>query len=1434
VIAVSSLAAALLIAPTVSADTYVSGTITSNTVWGVDGIPPDDSRYILPDDVTVAPGVTLRILPNTTVLFDAGVTLYVEGSLYADGNADDPIVFGENDTASVQPPRGIEFRPSGVGSVSYSTFNRFYAAVTAIQSNPTIQYNKVVSALIGFNLEQSSSFVYGNTIQRAAIGILVNASSDAYVGANTVNGTDVGIEILTSGSPTIAGNAITNVTSSFSVGIRAGAGTSPAIVGNWIYRVRGINGGTPLSPGANGTNGGLAFGIFLNAATYARVDSNWIDTILGGDGGDGAANSGGVGGRGGDGGPGVGVVSIDVPSLDLVTNTITNLVGGRGGRGGQGGAPVTLVGGDGGDGGDVAGAVIVNATAYATLWTNWAQSVTAGLGGTGGLGDSSGSDGDGGAGGDAFGLFVGNAPDADLSGNTVIGVLGGFAGNSTGGAGRGAGGKGGDAIALLAFPTGSSSLFHSNLVSDIRGGQGGRGVTGGPGGDASGAVGFGLLDGVFDDTTLSSNWFEFITGGEGGAGGRGGGNGGLAAGISMLQVRVASAGNTVTMIRGGDGGDAGASFSGGAGGDATGFAVVLVPEAVSDLDTVNGITKGAPGSPAPSTTTYGRGYYAGGNTTIRTSLTVENGTLTSIGDLDIAIEDYANGTTIATSFDGSRISIGSAGNLTVMNYLQVDVFWPDGTTLVAGATILVADNGVPVWNAPSPTGSQSWILATDRVYINSNLATDNVTDVTVSYLAYSFQNNPRSVDLAAAAMESFVMVDTDAPSSTAGALPTYTTTLTFDISYVASDGAGVGLRDITLWSRKDGGSWTSYGTQPAGNSGTFLFTASGDGTYAFATVAEDSAGNVELLPAGNDTWTVVDTTRPASRVAGLPTYQTTAAFLVTWGPEPGVTDIARYTVQYNRGAGWVDWLIGVTATSATFTANPAYGVYEFRSIATDSAGNVEVVSGNDTWTFVDTEPPSSRVFPLTTYQTSLTFTVSWGPVFDSADIASYRIEVNDNGGGWSVWLASTDATGSSFTGLDGHRYEFRSIATDFAGNVEPSPSGNDTWTVVDVTPPESAVSSLPVYSTTLVLSLSWGPVAGTADIATYTIEVSDNGGSWAPISAYVGTSSTSGSFTGVDGHRYAFRSRATDAAGNVEAVSGNDTWTLVDATAPFATAGAPQGSGTNTTPSVSITFSESMDRDSVERAFSISPDVAGQFTWSPDSRILTFTPDQSLENGRDYRVTVDAGAHDLAGNSMAVAYTFTFTTSAAAPPIGGFNFADAWWVLLVIGAAAGAVFFVVRRRQQAVTGTAPKPAAPPAKDQGEAIIEDVFLLYHRDGILIKHETRRLRPEVDSDILSGMLTAVQQFVKDALRGDDYAELNEMKVGHMHILIGRGKWLVLAARIEGEGTASWTQQIERCIKDMEDHHWDQLEEWDGDMNLSRVLAPYVKKLIRGEYG
>jgi hypothetical protein len=679
--------------------------------------------------------------------------------------------------------------------------------------------------------------------------------------------------------------------------------------------------------------------------------------------------------------------------------------------------------------------------------------------------------------------------------------------------------------------------------------------------------------------------------------------------------------------------------------------------------------------------------------------------------------------------------------------------------------------------------------------------------------------------------EAFVMVDAIAPTSKANPLPTYENSRTFTVGYTASDGNGTGIANITLWYRGPaGGGWVRYATQAGGNFGFFSFTAASDGTYQFATTAQDRAGNTQPGPFANDTWTIVDTVRPGSHVNPLPAYETTVSFSVSWAPDPGVTDIASYTIQYNNGLGWTNWLLDTTATSGTFTSGPN-GVYAFRSIAKDAAGNIELPPAtNDTWTIVDTVPPWSHTLPLPTYETSVNFTVSWGPLFDSPDIATYRIQVNDTGAGWTDWTIVTwTITSSTYRGADGHKYQFRSIATDRAGNTQQPRTprwANDSWTVVDATRPDSVMTKLPTYEDVLSFSIAWGPAPGTTDIVSYSIQFKDGSAAWTDVSGATNTTARSISFAGQDGHTYAFRSISRDRAGNVEiAPATNDTWTIVDHTPPYIVSANVLSA--NSTPWIVFTFSEPMNRTSVEQAFTITPAVNGKFQWSADSRVVTFVPAGALP-AASYFVLVDTKGRDMAGNQLTQSKTVNFSV------VSGFSIGDFWWILVLVAAAiAGALFFILRRRSgQAATKPAPTPPAAPTKGK-EAIIEDVFLLYHKDGLLIKHETRRLRPDVDTDILSGMLTAVQAFVKDALRGDDLGDLNEMTVGQMHILIGRGKWLVVAARIEGDGSQTWTGQIERCIKDMEDHHWDQLDEWDGDMSIARVLAPYIKRLIEGGY-
>jgi len=160
-----------------------------------------------------------------------------------------------------------------------------------------------------------------------------------------------------------------------------------------------------------------------------------------------------------------------------------------------------------------------------------------------------------------------------------------------------------------------------------------------------------------------------------------------------------------------------------------------------------------------------------------------------------------------------------------------------------------------------------------------------------------------------------------------------------------------------------------------------------------------------------------------------------------------------------------------------------------------------------------------------------------------------------------------------------------------------------------------------------------------------------------------------------------------------------------------------------------------------------------------------------------------------------------------------------------VGLAALAYVFSRQLRRPAPT------AAAPAPDRPRGDLEDIFLL-HRSGLLLKHYTRRLRPNMDSDVLSGMLVAVQEFIKDSFRQEG-GTLDEIRFGEMRIEVLEGKWTIIAALIRGEATESHRVQMRAALKDLEGRYEDLLIDWDGTMDRIPEVDRIMARLIEGGY-
>jgi len=181
-------------------------------------------------------------------------------------------------------------------------------------------------------------------------------------------------------------------------------------------------------------------------------------------------------------------------------------------------------------------------------------------------------------------------------------------------------------------------------------------------------------------------------------------------------------------------------------------------------------------------------------------------------------------------------------------------------------------------------------------------------------------------------------------------------------------------------------------------------------------------------------------------------------FNVSWTGQDnaGGSGIDFYDVQYNAdsdGLDWVNWLLHVTNTSATFTAESTK--YQFRVRATDKAGNLSTWSTPEEIT-VDTMPPDSMVLPFipVSVQTT-TFQVEWtaddGP--NGSGVQYVDIFTRQGTQPWTLWIAQTTNTSATFTATVEATYGFIAIGTDNLGNVEPFTGVSEAGVIVELSPP---------------------------------------------------------------------------------------------------------------------------------------------------------------------------------------------------------------------------------------------------------------------------------------------------------------------------------------------------------------------------------------------
>ena len=111
-------------------------------------------------------------------------------------------------------------------------------------------------------------------------------------------------------------------------------------------------------------------------------------------------------------------------------------------------------------------------------------------------------------------------------------------------------------------------------------------------------------------------------------------------------------------------------------------------------------------------------------------------------------------------------------------------------------------------------------------------------------------------------------------------------------------------------------------------------------------------------------------------------------------------------------------------------------------------------------------------------------------------------------------------------------------------------------------------------------------------------------------------------------------------------------------------------------------------------------------------------------------------------------------------------------------------------------------------------VEEVFLIHRPSGLLLQHLTLPGESAQDADMVSGMLTAIRDFVQDSFKVSDDEGLQTVKVGELTVWIEQAPHALLAVVVRGTAPASLRGILQQTLESVHAQYGEVLEPFNGD--------------------
>ena len=130
-------------------------------------------------------------------------------------------------------------------------------------------------------------------------------------------------------------------------------------------------------------------------------------------------------------------------------------------------------------------------------------------------------------------------------------------------------------------------------------------------------------------------------------------------------------------------------------------------------------------------------------------------------------------------------------------------------------------------------------------------------------------------------------------------------------------------------------------------------------------------------------------------------------------------------------------------------------------------------------------------------------------------------------------------------------------------------------------------------------------------------------------------------------------------------------------------------------------------------------------------------------------------------------------------------------------------------------------------------VEQVFLIHKETGLLLRQVSARGTAVQDADMVSGMLTAIQDFVHDSFSASRDDQLETLQVGELTVWVEQGPLAVLAGVIRGNAPSDLRTTFRETLERIHLQYGAAMKEFSGDATPFTTSADLLEECLQSRY-